>query len=402
MDFDGRNRKKWARRNFCVMVVLSALLLLTFSKVALAVESESVNHYKMISTVEYSGKTQFSSQVESLFTAKKQPLSDGSVRYSIAADNFDLLTGRKGASSGELSFVIDEKSRRILSVGKNMELLGKVNNQCIRFLQKVTKENIGKTWKQSFSLSAVGKPLPEEIKFTLTAIQVKAKMFGEEISELIAVRALSEPFITETAKAGGGTGSIRSRIGVIYLFDSAVENVYLSVSTFEANTNINGYKEKLRHEIATYKTDASGEAVALSKLGKKFEKLVQKLGLTKKALEIKKEAPLPQWARTDALVVAQAGNVCAATACEGALNPVIMVSMPAAQTVGLQSVSGLAGAGGATVGGALATSVPAVGGMTLAPGAIGAGTAAAIAGGTIAVAAGGSSGGSSSATSSSP
>ena len=92
--------------------------------------------------------------------------------------------------------------------------------------------------------------------------------------------------------------------------------------------------------MTTWKVDAAGEPASFSELGKDndFEKLVSKLGLTS-SLTVVKDAPLPQWARAEGVRAAQVANICAAVSCEGALNPVATICLPAASTVGLQSVS---------------------------------------------------------------
>ena len=98
---------------------------------------------------------------------------------------------------------------------------------------------------------------------------------------------------------------------------------------------MNGFQETLSHKVATCKTDAAGEPVDLKGLGKKFEKFVAKLALTK-GLKVVKASALPQWAQTSGLQAAQAANICSALSCEGSLNPVATVSMPAAKVVELQ------------------------------------------------------------------
>ena len=40
---------------------------------------------------------------------------------------------------------------------KVTELLEKINNECVRSLEKVTKNNVGKTWKQAFKMSSFGR-----------------------------------------------------------------------------------------------------------------------------------------------------------------------------------------------------------------------------------------------------
>ena len=418
MSFTSKSKTKyfWAWHDFYLMMVLSVTLLLPFGKVGLAAENESVlqlltpadasvaaekesvQHFKMLSTVEYTGKRKFKSQVESVFTTRKQLLSDDKVEYFISAKDFDLAGEGK-----KLSFIVDSKTRRLSGLSGDLALLEKVNNQCIKSLQKVLKDNIGKTWKQSFKLSSLGKSFPDELKFTLKAIRVKTKVFGE----MIAVRALSKPFVVKAAKKEGGTGPVKCTIGAVYLFNQEIETVYMSISTFTATTKINGFKETLRHEVATYTTDAEGVSVNLSGLGKKFEKLVKQLRLTRKSLKIKKETPLPQWVKSEGLATGQMANVCAAIACEGAINPVILVCVPAAQTFAMQSLGTLASIGGlatagtlGSVSGSLGAGVPAVGALGIAPGpafmGMGLGTAGAIAGGTVgtvAVAGGGGAGG---------
>jgi hypothetical protein len=369
---------KIVKRPFSV-ILLSLLLVWVFTEVGPAAGDETVQHYKMLSTVEYSGKSQFKNQIESLFTARKQSVSDDKVQYFISSNDFEMGGGGK-----EFTFIMDEKTRQISGLGRDLTLIEKVNNECIKSLEKVGAENIGKTWKQSFDLSFLGETFPGKMEFTLTAIKLETT----ELDELIAVRALSEPFIVKVVKDNGKTGDIKFRVNAVYLFDSEIEQVYMSVFAFGGETNINGFNEKLRHEVATYMTDELGVPADLNGLDKHFEKLVKKVGLVKKNVKVKNEAPLPQWAKTEGLFMSQVAGVCAAIACEGALNPVAMICIPAARTLALQSFGTLASVSGASaVSAALTSSVPAVGGMNLAGGAtimgVGAGTAGAIAGGTV-------------------
>ena len=356
------------RESFCLMAALVLLLLLS-GAVGWAAEDEVVQHYKMLSSVEYSGEGQFKNQVDTLLRVRKQFLSDDKVRYFIASSDFDWLKGNVSAgqqsSSSELSFIVDERTGRISGEGQDMGFLEKVNNHCVASLQKVTKDNIGKTWKQSFSMPFLDHLLPAELKFTLTAIQMNTEAYGE----VIAVRALSEPFAVKATGADGNAGDIKAKIGAVYLFDPEIEDIYLSVSVFEGTTKINGSKESLRHEVGTYMTDSSGTSVNLSGLGKKFEKLVQKVGLQKKELKVEKEAPLPQWAQYEGLAASQVSQICAATACEGATNPVASVCIPSARTIALQSRGSLTSVGmlgTGTVSGALSANVTGMGGMKIA------------------------------------
>ena len=307
-------------RDVCIVVAL----LLAMGSAGWAADCDTVQQYKMQSVLEYSGKTQFCNKVETVFTAKKQLLSDGKASYVISADS-------AASSPKELSFVIDQKTQHLSGVDKDLVLMEKVTNQCLRSLTRVTKSNVGKTWKQAFDLSSVGNSLPGELRFTLTAIPLETESHGE----LIAVRALSEPFFVKTAG-----GAVQCRINCAYVFDSDFEDVFLSASVFRGATNVNGYGERLKHTVTTWKVDAAGQPASFSDLGKDkdFEKLVSKLGLTS-SLTVVKDAPLPQWARAEGVRAAQVANLCAAVSCEGALNPVATIYLPVASTVGLQSLS---------------------------------------------------------------
>lgn len=387
-----RTRCLWSKQAFYVIFAMSVVLMLSSGKDSWAVENESTQHYKMLSTVEYTGPSQFRNQVDALLTVKKQFLSGDEVQYLVSSNDFNLGEGSQQQSAGELSFVIDKKTKFLSADSGDLELLEKINNRCVGSLKKVTKDNIGKTWKQSFTMPFLNQLLPGELNLTLTAIRLKTKMFGE----MIAVRALSEPFVIRTTNAKGAKEDVRARTNAVYLFDSKMEDIYMSISVFEAETKS---KEKLRHEVATYKTDAAGKSVDLSGLGSEFEKFVRKVGLTAKTSKITKESPLPQWAQHEGLGAAQVGNICAATACEGAPNPVATIYIPAARTVALQSFGKLAMAGKVgAISTALATKVTGVAGMKIAAapallGGMGLGTTGAVAGGATAVAVGAGGGG---------
>jgi len=391
------------RQGLCLIMMVLCIVSLSVHAKANAVEEEGdVQHFKMLSTIEYSGKGQFKNQAETFFTTRKQVLFNDNVRYYISTNDFDLGSG-SGDSGGqdftkEISFVVDRKTGRLSAGEPGMAFLGKVNNQCIKSLSKVSKADIGKTWKQSFNLAPLGKTFPKELKFTMNAIEPETKMYGK----MIVVRAISEPFIVQAAREDRTTGDVSARINSAYLFDTEFEDIYMSVSAFEATTKINGYKEQLRHEVATYKTNAAGSPVDLTGVEKDFEKFMRKIGLRNKSLKVEKQTSLPRWTRSEGLLAAQTANICAAVACEGAINPVATVYVPMARTIAMQSVGQLASASQiATVSGALAQSVPGIATLKIAvaPAAfmgMSATTAGLVAGGSAVAVSSGGSGGSSS------
>lgn len=395
------------RNRICSLIVLMAVLCPPFTRTVPAAEREDIEHYKMLSTVEYSGQTQFRNQVDTLMTVKRQFLSDDRVQYSITSRDFGLAAANAGTeqqpSSTEVSFIVDKSSGKLSGGGEDLAFLRNINNNCAKSLQQVTKQNIGKTWKQSFDLKGYDASLPDELKFTLTAMQLQTKTLGE----MIAVRALSEPFAFKVVTAKEGTKEVISRIKAVYLFDSEIKDIYVSITVFEASGNITGSNENLRYEIATYKTDTSGAAVDLEGLGPKFESFVRKVGLTGKSLKVEKESLPPRWTHAEGLRAAQASSLCAAIACEGAPNPVSTIWVPAARTVALQSSGQLSSMGQVTsVSSMLTKSIPGMGSMkiAIAPAfmGVGAGTAGAIAAGggaAVAIAGGGGGGGGSDARS---
>lgn len=368
------------------IIVCIVLQVLCFTGNALGVSS--VQRYKMVSVVEYSGKSQFRNQAETLVTVKKEEMAGGKVQYYLSGTDLNPNMSRE-YSILMSSFVLDRNTKYMSGSSEDINFWQKINNESVSSLEKVSREQIGKTWKQSIDLSSFGNTLPNEMNFTLTAIEIDTEMFGK----MIAVRALSEPFNVEINQ-----GSLRAKINSVYLFDQQIEDIYLSISVFEGTTNSNGFKEILRHEVATYKTDSNGNSVDLTGIGEEFEKIVRKVGLSRDKIEIKEEAPLPRWAQSNGLTAAQAANICASVACEGAFNPVITVCIPAARVVAMQSIGEIPSIGAfaidETVAGTLGKSVPGIGTMKIAvaPAFLGANwaTAGIIAGGTAGgVAAGG-------------
>jgi len=355
----------WLKQDFLMLLILSAILWTPLCKAGLYDSTPDVEYYKMLSTVEYTGQGQFKHQVETMLTVEKDYLSENNVRYSISSKDFDLSKTNSDTEQGsnELSFIVNGKTKRLSAGGRNVALLEKVHNYCENSLQKITKQNVGKTWKQSFDLSSFDYSLPKNLTFTLTAIEENTDTFGK----MIAVRALSEPFVVRVVKAQEGLKDVKSRIRTAYLFDSDIEEVYLSISVFEASGNIDSSNETLRHEVATYKTDSEGVAVDLKGLSKDFEQFIRKVGLTNKNVEVVKEVSLPRWAQAEGLRAAQVCNVCAATSCEGAINPVVTICLPVARTMALQSFRSIVSARQmGSIGTVLAKSVPAMSGMKIA------------------------------------
>ena len=326
-------------RGLCSVVSLGVVLLLAMNCLAWAAGGASIERYKMQSVLEYSGKNQFCNKAEALFTVHKKLFSDGRAKYDLSSDDLGLLEDRLNSSQPSsfkgLSFIVDRKTQHLSTGDKDLAMLERVTNRCVEALTKTTKENVGKTWKQTFDLASVDGCLVRELTFTLTAMPLETETYGE----LIAVRALSEPFFVQTVGGDGAEGTVQCRMNCAYVFGSDFEDILLSASVFAGATNVNGLSEMLKHTVTTWKVDAAGQPANFNEVGnnKDFAKLTSKLGVTE-SLKVVKAAPLPQWARSEGVRAAQVANLCGAVSCEGALNPVATIYLPVASTVGLQSL----------------------------------------------------------------
>jgi len=389
MDKQKRKNCQWTRSALTTVIV--GMMLLSFAHFAAAVQDTGTYHYKMVSSLEYSGKGQLKNRNESWFTVDKEPLSDNKVQYSIWTDD----SSSDASGFGSISFVLDRANRELVTSNGNLNFFQMIHNRCAQSLEKVAADNIGKTWKQSFDLSFLDASLPSELKLTVTAVELNTSVLGK----MIAVRALSEPFTFETTGIGDKVDKVKCKINSVYVFDPSIEQIYMSISVFEGTTNVNGFKESIRHELATYMTDDSAVPVDFAGLGKEFEKLVRKVGLTNKDMKITKPTELPKWVRRDALRVIGLADTCAALACEGAPNPVVTVCIPAGRMVAMQGLGHIAGSSQlGTVAMSLAKSIGPIGSMKIAvaPGIMGlsAMQAGAVGGGVAGgVAAGGGGGG---------
>jgi hypothetical protein len=389
-----RSKKKFefVKKFYCVAV---CLLFLQLAVATYGQSGSQTYNFKMISTIEYSGKGQYRSQTENTYVVRKQSLANDMVNYSIGVKDNEG-TSHKGQIPEEMVFTVDKNTHQLLTQSSELSFLETINNQCIKSFRKLTKQDAGRNWEQVFELSVPGSVLPERIKLSLNAAALKTNEDG-----MIAVRALSEPFTVNITGPKGTVEPVKCRVSSVYLFDTSVENIYLSISVFDATTKMNGYDEQLRNEVATYRLDGEGLPVRLNGISKDFEKLVRKLGLKRDALKVTQKVSLPQWIRSGLMNTVDASNICSATACEGALNPVITICAATTQTFHLQSAGYWLSTGSAmTVSKALVQTIPGIGGMkiAMAPAAImgmSAGTAGTVAGATaggIAIAGGGGGG----------
>ena len=233
-----KTRYQWTKAALAAVVV--GTVLFAFAHAAVAAQDAGTHNYKMVSSLEYSGKGQFKHRTESLFTVTKEILPNNQSQYTIWTDS-----GSSSSKSGfgRMSFVLDRATRELSTSSGSLSFFTTIHNRCTQSLEKITSENIGKTWKQSFDLSPLDNSLPSELKFTVTAIDLQTDILGD----MIAVRAVSEPFTFETVGIDEKTGKVKCKVSSVYIFDSSIEDIYMSISVFQGTTNINVFKERIRH-----------------------------------------------------------------------------------------------------------------------------------------------------------
>ena len=125
------------------MLLVLSLFAAFFVEPLTAADSGSLQHYKMISTVEFSGKGQYRNAVETLLSVKKEVLRDNQVRYSLSARDYDL-SGSGASMPGVISFVVDPQTKQITDADKDLVLFEKVTNECVSALEG----NTGKEHRQ--------------------------------------------------------------------------------------------------------------------------------------------------------------------------------------------------------------------------------------------------------------
>src|SRR4030042_2145927 len=128
------------REGFVVPKILYLLFVLgsftaPFAKPTAASASGSLQYYKMIATMEFSGKVQYRNAVETLLAVKKEILSDNQVRYSLSARDYDI-SGSGASVPGVMSFVVNPQTKEITDGDKDLVLFEEITNQCVNALKE--------------------------------------------------------------------------------------------------------------------------------------------------------------------------------------------------------------------------------------------------------------------------
>lgn len=375
----GRSLKKeitiFILPDFWLRLLLGLIVAFPMSQLSYAQKyqvsaDQSVDHFKLVSTVEYiaeRGKEsrQYRHQSEPWFTVERSDGNSVQGRYRVFTNDLRFMNNNTPeglVNPGQIDYSLTDK-RYMSGVDDDLIHLQKINNEAIRSLNGKAVNDIGKTWTHRFNLKIFNHySLPDELKFSITSLKVPTKHLGN----LIAVRAISDEFLVKAAAQSDGYGYVRCKTASVYLFDPNVpygssEEVYVSATVFVAATKMDDMDQQYRYEFGTYKTDANGTPVDLEGLDFNFEDFVRKIKLSPYPIEVKQPSGLPFWAQSEVVNAAQIASACSAVVCEQSMvNPVSSRYLAAARVYGLQGECCLISCGRRTVCQALKQDVAAI------------------------------------------
>ncbi|MBN1788643.1 MAG: hypothetical protein JW806_09660 [Sedimentisphaerales bacterium] len=309
---------------------------------------QKTEYFKLVSTVEYMAKRgseekRYRHQLEPWFIVTSAPQNPDQTHYNLITTDFQL----RDPSSYELYRGIDEINygligkRYISNVDDDLLHLRTMNNECVKVLADESPKEVGDTWTCRFNLGLFNHySLPDELRFTVTSITVPT----DELGDLVAVRAISDPFMVKALRQIEGYGYVKCKIAAVYLFDPYVyetdaEDIYVSAMVFLASTNMDSMDQQYRYEFGTYKTEPNTAPVDMEGLGFELEDFVREIELIPEPMEVdpNETAGLPSWAQSEVANAAQIASACAAVACEqNVVNPVASIYLAAARTYQLQ------------------------------------------------------------------
>jgi hypothetical protein len=335
----------WLRFLLAVVVTMPTGQILRAAEQQLL--QQRTDYFKLISTVEYSAKRgseskQYRHQAEPWFMVTTAPQSKQETHYNLLTTEFKFQNEdavRQYSNAGEINYDLTDR-RYMAGVDDDLVHLQRMNNECIKTLDGKAVNEVGKTWTCRFNLDIFNHySLPKELKFTVTSIKVKT----DELGDLMAVRAISDPFMVKAAQQIEGYGYVKCRIASVYLFDPYVpetnaEDIYVSAMVFLAATKMDDMVQEYRYEFGTYKTDANAVPIDMNGLGMELEAFVREIRLIPSPMEEKDPVGLPYWAQSEVVNAAQIATTCAAVACEqSVVNPVASIYLAAARTYELQN-----------------------------------------------------------------
>jgi hypothetical protein len=307
---------------------------------------QNIDYFHLISTVEYTAKQdkekrQYRHQMESCFAVTSWPTSARQKHYRVSTDQLKMKNDyvyKEYKDISQINYDLTDQ-RYMTAVDTDLQYLKKMNNQCIDTLKDKDIKGPNKTWTCRFNLGIFNHySLPDELKFTVSSIKVPTKKLGD----LVAVRAISDPFMVKVVGQVENYGYVKCQVASVYLFNPYVldrngEDLYVSTTAFVASTKMDDMTQEYRYEFGTYKTDVNGTPVDINGLDYVFEGFVKKIKLTPQPIEVNKPTGMPFWAKSEIVNAAQLASTCSAVACEQTIvNPVSSIYLAAARIYQLQ------------------------------------------------------------------
>jgi hypothetical protein len=201
---------------------------------------QKVDYFHLVSTVEYTAKQgnekrQYRHQMEPWFAVTSWQTSNKQKHYRISTDGLKMKNGyvyKEYNNISQINYDLTDQ-RYITAVDNDLQHLKKMNNQCIDTLKDKDIKGPNKTWTCRFNLSIFNHySLPDELKFTVSSIKVPTKKLGD----LVAVRAISDPFMVKVVGQIENYGYVKCQVASVYLFNPYVldrngEDLYVSATS---------------------------------------------------------------------------------------------------------------------------------------------------------------------------
>jgi hypothetical protein len=248
----------WLRFLLAVIVTLPAGQIVHAQQIQNS--GQRTDYFHLISTVEYTAKEdkekkQYRHQAEACFAVTSWQTSAAQKHYRISTDQLKLKNGyvyKEYKDISQINYDLTEQ-RYMTAVDDDLQHLKIMNNECVDTLKDKDIKGTGKTWTCRFDLRKFEHySLPAELKFTVSSIKVPTKKLGD----LVAVRAISDPFMVKAVGQVEDYGYVKCQVASVYLFNPYVldrngEDLYVSATAFVATTKMDDVSQEYRYEFGT-------------------------------------------------------------------------------------------------------------------------------------------------------
>jgi hypothetical protein len=275
-----------SQASFFKQLVLAACAAMAAGSLALGQEStvnERTDYLSTISTIEYSGdqaqacvRMAFLVKTEFAVTEKSADYKKW-VRSSMRADTMDEPVG---VDYGPINLKRDLTTGELSARERGFDLVLQVANQTIRQLGK--EKRTDGSWKQEITLD-LGEYYPKALTLHCAVGPIDLEGTAED-TVMIAVG--SDPVAYKAAGSESAEDMITAEYRGIFVYSPSGDLLYEAMSSYSATYAT----ETLRVETIQFLTDETGTEPQVPLINDGGF-----LGLSKKALKVTKEGPLPTW-----------------------------------------------------------------------------------------------------------